>query len=303
MPAQTHPTFWSAIHPTQVRLSRLLRWGKAVMESPTPEAVHQARVASRRLRVGLRYVMPFYHIPEIKRIRRELGGVTRALGTVRSWDVSLDLLRRVEGKGDPQARSVRRRLESFAAKERKESALRCLEILRQSQLQRLGQEVRIILSMPHIHATPEGLEELGRAQVARLRKRARKRRKKFLSRGKKRDLHGLRIAVKQLRYGEEIYHEHHGSGEHDTLEGLAKLQGRLGALHDVESLTLWLRQMRDGHGVRRIQSPSGSRLVDRATWTQGVRVLLDELGKLEKVHGKKAAKMVEGEEALWKSIF
>ncbi|MBI2061078.1 MAG: CHAD domain-containing protein [Nitrospirae bacterium] len=302
MQTRSPNTFWSAIHPTQVRLSRFLRWGKSAMESPTPEAIHQARVASRRLRVALRYVMPFYHVPEIKRIRRQLQALTESLGTVRSWDVTAVLLHQMDGLKTVESRAVRRRLEAVALRERKEAALRCLEVLRQSHLQRMGQEVRIILSMPHVHATPEALEEMGRTQVERLRKRSRKRRKRYLNRGRKKDLHMFRIAVKQLRYGEEIYHEHHGTGEHATLERLAKLQGRLGALHDLEVLSLWLRQVREGHGVRAASERGGAAPLDRATWTQGVREILDEAEKMESAHGKKVRKMVEAEPKLWKSI-
>src|SRR5690606_11924652 len=54
-----------------------------------PEALHDMRVAARRLRAALQEFRPFL-TPELPRFREEIAWIARALGEVRDLDVQLE---------------------------------------------------------------------------------------------------------------------------------------------------------------------------------------------------------------------
>jgi CHAD domain-containing protein len=86
MPARPAPVAWTAA-------ARALAeaWpGVVAGEAP---AVHRARVATRRLRVALAVLAPERR--SVRRLRRDLRDVTRALGPVRELDVTLGLIVRL----------------------------------------------------------------------------------------------------------------------------------------------------------------------------------------------------------------
>ena len=62
-----------------------------------PAAIHQARVATRRLREALPLVASG---PAGRKLQRRVRGLTRALGPVRELDVALQMLDEFEGAGD-----------------------------------------------------------------------------------------------------------------------------------------------------------------------------------------------------------
>lgn len=265
-----------------------------MIEQPQSEAVHEARVASRRLRVALAYVMPFYHVPEIKRIQRTLKTVTTTLGATRTLDVSRRLLAELGHGAGVDARPIRVDLDRSLEKGRQESAQRCMEVLRTAQLRRLGQEVEAILGAPHGHATPETLEKTGRRQVLRLEKEAWRDWKRYRKSRKKKDLHRLRITVKQARYGLEIYHEHHGGAVPEFLTMLGQAQSRLGRVHDLEMLARWLK------GVRRGDIAVPGRHSE--AWRAVVLDLREEARSAARAAQRRAVKLIKESGNAWKSI-
>jgi CHAD domain-containing protein len=58
------------------------------------EELHSMRVASRRLRAAVDVCAPCYPPRRYARYRRQIAGLTEALGAVRDADVMLDFLRR-----------------------------------------------------------------------------------------------------------------------------------------------------------------------------------------------------------------
>src|SRR5205814_10418583 len=57
------------------------------------EAIHKMRVASRWLRVGLKFFADVFPANELRQVRRHVRRITRALGGIRALDVNLRLLR------------------------------------------------------------------------------------------------------------------------------------------------------------------------------------------------------------------
>jgi CHAD domain-containing protein len=66
---------------------------RAHVEGASDEAVHDVRVAVRRLSAGLRTFADFYPTRARKRIRRKLRELMDAAGAVRDRDIAVKLLR------------------------------------------------------------------------------------------------------------------------------------------------------------------------------------------------------------------
>src|SRR5580698_9717874 len=73
-------------------LRRLAAQVKRTGESADADAVHDLRVAVRRLSRALRSFAQFFPGKSWKRIRKELGGLMDAAAAVRDNDVALELL-------------------------------------------------------------------------------------------------------------------------------------------------------------------------------------------------------------------
>jgi CHAD domain-containing protein len=75
-------------------VTRLIRHDVVVRLDTDPEGVHQARVATRRLRSDLRTFAPLVSVEWASGLRDELGWLAHALGRVRDGDVMLERMRR-----------------------------------------------------------------------------------------------------------------------------------------------------------------------------------------------------------------
>lgn len=73
-----------------VHLRELLAWRQAVWEDEDPEAVHQLRVHTRRLRSTLQTFAGLWAPEDARRWIRELGRFARAFGDARDLDVHLE---------------------------------------------------------------------------------------------------------------------------------------------------------------------------------------------------------------------
>src|SRR6187401_2766330 len=71
-------------------------------------SVHQARVASRRLREALPVLGARADVHALGRVQRRVRRITRALGPVRELDVTLSLLAELELKGAAPMRAISR---------------------------------------------------------------------------------------------------------------------------------------------------------------------------------------------------
>lgn len=220
------------------RLSALTRTLPGAQRGDVP-SIHQARVATRRLREALPLVASG---GKGRKLERTVRKITRALGPVRELDVALLSLDELEAAGDvPRPAIVRLR-------------------------QVIGQERTLL------HASAQ--RTLQRLDVEKLRKRAVSAAKQqkpdtASARGRVRDpqrlaeaedraarraltlrvaienaagiylpdrLHEVRIAVKKLRYAMELARELSGSRAMAALRTLKRAQDQLGRMHDLEIL-------------------------------------------------------------------
>src|SRR5436190_10097092 len=89
------------------RLVSLLKAMPAAQEGDET-SVHQARVASRRLREALPVVGVSADAAAVDRAQRRVRRITRALGPVRELDVTLVLLQEFEGRKTVSAKAIDR---------------------------------------------------------------------------------------------------------------------------------------------------------------------------------------------------
>ena len=231
---------------------RQLLVNEVAMLSGNGEALHQMRIALRRLRAAMSLFSGIVSDRHSQRLKAELRWIAAALGPARDIDVFLIEvlipLRHQHGK-EPGVTALCREFEGRRARAHEEAAsavrsrrFRLLTLdtlgwieagpwaMSQDELVRLRREQSIAL-----HAA----EELSR------RRRQLRRRGKTLQQLSAPERHRLRIRAKKLRYATEFFAELFTQGKRAkrckaALSALRDLQGTPGALNDIatrESLT------------------------------------------------------------------
>lgn len=200
------------------------------------EAIHQMRVAGRRLRVALPLLAHKPHGRRVLRARRILRDLTRSAGTSRDLDVSVALLdERLKERGamDAERRTLRQRLRAARGRSR----TRMAEALMDIDIARVRRDLRAIVSWR---------AELVFTALLRVRD-ARDTRGTDILRalealGDRFDaaaLHRLRIRLRRLRYAAELAEKLTGQ----TTEAPAlfrELQDVLGHIRDAHVLSSWM---------------------------------------------------------------
>lgn len=205
------------------------------------KAVHQARVASRRLREILPIVGGVAGPRRLRRAVRHVRAVTRALGPVRELDVTLDLVGQLAGPGReaPVAISSVRRL---VAEERRRRRRAMLEVITPGQVARTLRAVQAVQTRLADGPPDEAWRTL---LAARALARARALDDAIADVGLLFDparLHLVRIAAKKLRYTLELAAEARLAPVAPLIPPLKKTQDQLGRLHDLGILLVFIHQ-------------------------------------------------------------
>jgi len=216
-----------------------------------PTAVHQARVASRRLRetvpVTVTGGVADGHVDPGKDIRR----ITRALGLVREMDVSLSEFERDAARHDwPPAAVAHLRDHLRADRERRVREMRAK--LDRVDMDRLEDQIEALASACETEPSAAWQQAVG----ARARKRAQRFAQTLRAAGTlyaPEALHATRIAGKKLRYALEVARGALGAPVGRDIGTLERLQDLLGRLHDLQVLQDHLRAIvipPDNRGLR-----------------------------------------------------
>jgi CHAD domain-containing protein len=217
------------------------------------EAIHQVRVAIRRLRSDLRTARPLLDAQRVRPVRRELDWLMGVLGEVRDLDVLLAGLQidmrsldRTDRAG-AEAVLAKAREDREAAYRRLRAALRsprCAELLTET--------ARVVVAPPFKgranRPADDLLPGLVRQPLRDLQRQAR-------AQGKSPDdegLHRLRIGVKRVRYAAELVAPTVGKKGRRAARGLARVQDVLGEHHDACTAGVQLRGLGEKTG------PSGA---------------------------------------------
>ena len=216
------------------RTRALLRYlpGAAVGDD---KAVHQSRVASRRLREAVPVLAYGLRGTRAGKARKKIRRLTRALGTVRELDVTIHVLGELGDRpGTPRPALGDVRAHVLEERERRRAVMleRLAEIDPAKLTRRLG-TVRTALMQPN--RGHEWRKLLG----GRIAKRAKRLSRAIKEAGQiyaPEPLHRVRIAAKKLRYALELAGESRAAQTTTLVRTLKRAQDTLGRLHDLQVL-------------------------------------------------------------------
>jgi len=226
---------------------RLVRHDPVMRLDEDPEGVHQARVATRRLRSDLRTFHSYVEADWARELRDELGWLAAILGAVRDGDVLLGRLRsqagRLTGESEP---ALTRALASLEA-ERDTAHEELLETLRSERYVALLDRLVAAANSPRLRPAVNLPAKAVLPPLAGRPFRALEKQAKGLGRDASDDeLHALRIRTKRARYAAEAVAPVLGKRARAVGAAAADLQDVLGGLHDTVVAERWLREWANG---------------------------------------------------------
>jgi CHAD domain-containing protein len=223
----------------------LLHHDPLVRTSGDPEAVHQARVSTRKLRSHLRTFGPLLDQEWTEPLRSELGWIALSLGEVRDQEVLLERLReRVKSlpANDLRAGAALLHLLEVDIENLRKKLLADLDSTRYVDLlERLVAAAHAPATLPEADQ-PAGavLPLLATGPWRRLRSAVRN----LVDPPADADLHRIRILAKRARYAAEAVAPVVGEGAASFARASAKLQTILGEHQDSVTAQAWLRSTR-----------------------------------------------------------
>jgi CHAD domain-containing protein len=200
-------------------------------------AIHQARVATRRLREALPLVARGSSGRKRARVVRRL---TRALGHVRELDVALLTLAELAGSRDVPRTGVTA-LQQVIRQERSRMHADMRRTIDRCDLRKLSQKLlgaarKRDESAPRPRTADSKQLSAARARASRRAERLAASIENAAAIYLADRLHEVRIAVKKLRYAMEIVRELSGSRATVRIMTLKRAQDLLGRIHDLEVL-------------------------------------------------------------------
>jgi CHAD domain-containing protein len=220
----------------------LLHHDPLVRTSRDPEAVHQARVATRELRSNLRTFGSLLDVDWTEPLRSELGWIATSLGAVRDREVLLERLRdrakSLPSNDDRSASALLKILENEIEGLRKTLATDLDSLRYIDLLERLVDAAHSPVTLPEADQPGSGLlPALATTPWRRLRSAVRQ----LGVTPADAELHRIRILAKRARYAAEAVAPVAGPDAAAFAKAAAKLQTILGEHQDSVTAQAWLR--------------------------------------------------------------
>jgi CHAD domain-containing protein len=225
-----------------VSLQRLLAADPVARIGHDTEGVHQARVATRRLRCDLRTFAPLLDAEWASSLREEVRWLGEQLGVAREAEVLLGHLRERARALPPEIELAVAPLLDVAVEDREAAQAHVLDVLRSSRY--LGLVDRLVLAAMAPRIRP-GAAAVKTRDLTRLARRPWTRlRRDYHALGPEPSdpaLHALRIRAKRARYAvEAVADAVGGAAPHALAARLTDLQDVLGAHQDAVVAQSWL---------------------------------------------------------------
>lgn len=199
---------------------------KKVIAEGDVEAIHDVRVASRRLHDAMALMRPYVDRKELDRVQKVHRRVRRLFRGLRDLDVLLLSLRE---SGEAASPAVAFAEEALSRRRQRAWEEAVPPIQRPKRVRAVAEAERLL------EAFGEGLEEREPELGERLLRTVRKRAEDLLAAqptGEGANLHPVRIRVKRLRYCAQLLHEAKGLEVEGLLRTLTEMQTRLGHWND-----------------------------------------------------------------------
>lgn len=222
---------------------RLLMHDAAVRVGTDPEGVHQARVATRRLRSDLRTFAPLLDEAWTRSVRDDLHRLADLLGAVRDAEVMRARLAAATARlPGSERRAARRPLASLTA-DRNRARATLLREMRSETYTRLLDELVDAAAHPRTSDAAAGrastlLPSLAQKPWRRLQARVRD----LGPEPADSELHEVRILAKRARYAAEAVAPVSRSAVARFARAVAAVQDELGEHHDAVVAEAWLRE-------------------------------------------------------------
>lgn len=224
--------------------------------------VHQARVATRRLREAVPVLTSGVKSAKTGKARNKIRRLTKALGTVRELDVTLDILDELARRPDIP-RNALEDVRAHVVLERDQRRALMLKRLEKVNAAKLGRRLR---SVGLVLSRTEG--ESWRERLAvRIVKRARRFSTAVAEAGlmyAPDRLHRVRIAAKKLRYALELAADSGVPSARGPVRTLKRTQDTLGRMHDLQVLQHHIAEVHASPPERRGGPDGGLDAIDRA---------------------------------------
>jgi CHAD domain-containing protein len=216
-----------------------------VEHSPTPEEIHQLRVAARRLRVALRLFQRMLSSRDVVRLLAEIRRFASSLGDVRDLDVYGESFKTYAQTVPPQLRGGLSAYELHLRRERAEARQRAAAAFASPRTAALFADLeRFAATGPSAAALRRWrsltVREAVRRGIRRSVGRVRRLGEPLAERPAARALHDLRIKAKRLRYELEFFAEVYPHLK-QTAKACKGLQDLLGTHQDAYTANARLR--------------------------------------------------------------
>jgi CHAD domain-containing protein len=184
----------------QAQINQMLIHDPGTRLGRDSEALHQMRVATRRMRAIFRAVRTFLEPEWTKKIRQEVGWIGSLLGEVRDWDVLLESLRNEGSDLNSKEQQAFLHIQKIFQDERSLARGRLLEGLGSDRYVDLLNTLDDSLVHLPFQSDHPPMTDLARKAFAKLEECVESTQGRF----PKQELHHIRILVKRARYTVEL---------------------------------------------------------------------------------------------------
>ena len=215
-------------------LTDLRREFALAADAPSPDAVHDLRVAIRRFRQALIVFRAAFPARQCRKIHKKLKQVMHRAGEVRNCDIAAILIPKLDARIAPQLRP-------HLQKDRETAEGKLTQTLRRLSDRKLPAKWRARLGLNRATATNGSAR---RALSPATHRRVAEMATEFLNLGEKAmdpktsadDIHRFRIASKKFRYTLELVEPSYGAELTPWLERVKAVQSVLGDANDCETV-------------------------------------------------------------------
>jgi CHAD domain-containing protein len=224
------------------RFDEIVNLRRAVLDSDDIEALHNLRVATRRLRSALRDFAPVLRKRPLATVSKDLKKFGAALGAVRDLDVALSALEKLRKKtADKAVKAGIGKLidERRANRERAQADL--METLAASAIDDLRKRFYAAIeesAQKKNKAKTISFTDAGRAAILKTLHEFCDLSASLYAPHEVEKLHKLRICAKRLRYTLELFTACWGAAVAPFAEEVSRLQTYLGKVHDADE---WIK--------------------------------------------------------------
>ncbi|HFE45188.1 MAG TPA: CHAD domain-containing protein [Nannocystis exedens] len=216
------------------------------------EALHDMRVASRRLRAAFRLLSGAFSAGQLDAFNRLMSRTGQVLGHARDLDVFLEALPALRASVPEALVEDLEPFEALVVEHRRREQQRILTWLSSATRLRACERFELFLERPPARARGLAMEvgQVAPGLVLSAARRVYRRGAKIGRKAPPAKLHRLRIAMKKMRYAMEDFSDLYGKRLGGFVRACRELQDVLGAFNDADVTLHWVGEFVDKRGHR-----------------------------------------------------